>query len=102
MVERHTAVECLASPHLETLPEQCQQLKAGFRDCKRGMIDMRKRFRGNAPISTSAEIEGGGGGVGSKALYAGKPVFDVTESMKKEQKGQVSGLGFDPDKTRGL
>ena len=101
MVERHTALECLSSPHLETLPEQCQQLKAGFRDCKRGMIDMRKRFRGNAPISTSTELEGGGGSK-SSALYGGKPVFDVTEAMKKEQKGQVTGLGFDPDKTRGL
>jgi cytochrome c oxidase assembly factor 5 len=68
------------------------------------MIDMRKRFRGNAPISSSVELEGGGGG-GAKTvgqLYGGKPAFDVVEGMKKEQKGQVEGLGFDPDKTRGL
>lgn len=32
------------------------------------MIDMRKRFRGNAPVATSAELEGGGG---TGQLYAG-------------------------------
>jgi cytochrome c oxidase assembly factor 5 len=43
------------------------------------MIDMRKRFRGNAPIATSVELEGGGSG----QLYAGigrkKTVKDVQE-----------------------
>jgi len=101
MIDRHTPVECLSPPLLETLPEQCQQLKRGFRDCRRGMIDMRKRFRGNAPISSSVELEGSGG-TKVHQLYGGKPAFDVVEGMKKEQKGQVEGLGFDPDKTRGL
>lgn len=99
MVDRHTPLECLSSPLLETLPTQCQQLKRGFRDCKRGMVDMRKRFRGNAPISNSAELEGGGTG---GQLYGGKPAFDVVEKMKKEQRGEVEGLGFDESKTRGL
>lgn len=69
---------------------------------------MRKRFRGNAPISTSLENEGGGGGGGgggSKSapqLYGGKPAFDVVEGMSKESRGEVQGLGFDPSKTRGL
>lgn len=37
-------------PLSEELPIQCQQLKKGYGDCKRGMIDMRKRFRGNKPV----------------------------------------------------
>jgi len=105
MIDRHSPLECLSPPLLETLPEQCQQLKRGFRDCKRGMVDMRKRFRGNAPISSSLELEGGGGhtgGAGQGQLYGGKPAFDVVEGLKKEQKGEVEGLGFDPSKTRGL
>lgn len=61
---------------------------------------MRKRFRGNAPISTSLELEGGGEKGGQ--LYGGKPAFDVVEKMKKEQRGEVPGLGFDESKTRGL
>lgn len=82
---------------------QCQQLKRGFRDCKRGMVDMRKRFRGNAPISNSLELEGGGSGGGKGGqLYGGTPAFDVVEKMKKEQRGEVEGLGFDESKTRGL
>lgn len=103
MIDRHTPLECLSPPLLETLPEQCQQLKRGFRDCKRGMVDMRKRFRGNAPIASSLELEGGGGGEkGAVQLYGGKAAFDVRQGMGKEQKGEVEGLGFDPSKTRGL
>jgi len=73
---------------------------------------MRKRFRGNAPISTSMELEAGDGGgrkVGGVAgtggegqLYGGRPVFDVKEALGKEAKGEVVGLGFDETKTRGL
>ncbi|KIW75875.1 hypothetical protein Z517_10620 [Fonsecaea pedrosoi CBS 271.37] len=112
LVQRHTPLQCLSHPLLETLPEQCQQLKIGFRECRRGLVDMRKRFRGNAPISTSLELEGGdgsgrkvegapGGGLKSQ-LYAGRPAFDVREQMGKGQKGEVEGLGFDESKTRGL
>jgi len=35
-------------------------------------------------------------------LYGGKPAFDVVDTLKKEQKGEVEGLGFDESKTRGL
>lgn len=65
---------------------------------------MRKRFRGNAPISSSLELEGGGGvgKSGGGQLYGGKPAFDIREAMGKEQKGEVEGLGFDESKTRGL
>ncbi|KAI1206684.1 cytochrome c oxidase assembly protein PET191-domain-containing protein [Annulohypoxylon truncatum] len=74
MVQRHTAAECLRSPLSETLPTRCQQLKRGFGECRRGMIDMRKRFRGNEPITfqklESAEKSGEG-----YQLYAGRSAF---------------------------
>ncbi|KAF2104204.1 hypothetical protein NA57DRAFT_70421 [Rhizodiscina lignyota] len=83
MVHRNKASDCLRSPLVETLPTQCQQLKHGYGECKRGLIDMRKRFRGNRPISVSAELEGGGGNEGYQ-LYAGKPaVSDVKPSGDK-------------------
>jgi cytochrome c oxidase assembly factor 5 len=59
------------------MPTKCQQLKKGYGECKRGMVDMRKRFRGNQPISMSKEIEGGGTAGGGGQLYAGKPAFDT-------------------------
>src|SRR3569833_963618 len=73
MVQRHTASECLRSPLAETLPTKCQQLKKGYGECRRGMVDMRKRFRGNQPITfkTLEETESGKG----YQLYAGKPAF---------------------------
>lgn len=42
--------DCLRMPLSEELPIQCQQLKKGYGDCKRGLVDMRKRFRGNKPV----------------------------------------------------
>ncbi|KAJ9155633.1 hypothetical protein NKR23_g1972 [Pleurostoma richardsiae] len=73
MVQRHTAAECLRSPLAETLPTKCQQLKKGFGECRRGMIDMRKRFRGNQPVTFKhlQDTESGSG----YQLYAGKPAF---------------------------
>jgi cytochrome c oxidase assembly factor 5 len=53
------------------------------------MIDMRKRFRGNKPISTSSELEGEGGS-GSKEgkevpmLYAGKGSFEGVGPRKTD------------------
>ena len=74
MVQRHTAAECLRPPLSETLPTHCQQLKKGFGECRRGMIDMRKRFRGNQPITfrslETAETSGHG-----YQLYAGRSAF---------------------------
>ena len=115
--DRHTAYECLTPPLVYTLPTQCQQLKRGFRDCKRGMVDMRKRFRGNQPISVSAELEGGGeagagfgaggqktlgiggGGQGVGQLYGGKPAFEVVRGKSAEEMARDQ---MDPEKTRGL
>ncbi|KAM0794985.1 cytochrome c oxidase assembly protein PET191-domain-containing protein [Usnea florida] len=67
--DRHTPSDCLQRPSLfETLPTRCQQLTRGYGQCKRGMIDMRKRFRGNQPVAVSKELEGEKGG----QLYAGR------------------------------
>ncbi|KAF9055167.1 hypothetical protein BDZ89DRAFT_8768 [Hymenopellis radicata] len=33
--------------HVDELPESCQSLRKATFECKRGMLDMRKRFRGN-------------------------------------------------------
>jgi len=82
---------------------QCQQLKRGFGQCKRGMVDMRKRFRGNQPISVSHELEGGAGqksigGEGPGQLYGGKPAFEPV----KQRTGLEPESQMDPEKTRGL
>jgi cytochrome c oxidase assembly factor 5 len=65
------------------MPIKCQQLKKGYGECKRGMVDMRKRFRGNQPIAVSKELEGGESRRHGQ-LYAGKPAF---ESTAKETSG---------------
>ncbi|KAH7037347.1 cytochrome c oxidase assembly protein PET191-domain-containing protein [Microdochium trichocladiopsis] len=74
MIQRNSAADCLRSPLSETLPTKCQQLKKGYGECRRGMVDMRKRFRGNQPITfkslESAESSGEG-----YQLYAGKSAF---------------------------
>ncbi|KAL9620065.1 MAG: hypothetical protein Q9160_005355 [Pyrenula sp. 1 TL-2023] len=95
MIDRHSPVECLTPPLLETLPTQCQQLSRGLGQCKRGMVDMRKRFRGNAPIATSRELEGGGAGAGGM-LYGGTGVGSG------EGAGNKKGEEMPEDKTRGL
>lgn len=94
MVERNAPIDCLKPPLKYTLPTQCQQLQKGYAECKRGMIDMRKRFRGNRPISVQGQLETGTFGQGrsmedEKAgtieekgymLYAGRPYQGVAES----------------------
>jgi cytochrome c oxidase assembly factor 5 len=77
MVYRNKPSDCLRPPLLETLPTKCQQLKHGYGQCKRGMVDMRKRFRGNQPIAVSQELEGGTAAGGGQ-LYAGGPAFGST------------------------
>ena len=90
MVYRNNPTDCLRSPLVDELPTRCQQLKKGYGECKRGMVDMRKRFRGNQPIALSKELEGGGGPAGGQ-LYAGRPAIgevvgatDGNEEAKKE------------------
>ncbi|KAL3433806.1 cytochrome c oxidase assembly protein PET191-domain-containing protein [Aspergillus tetrazonus] len=91
MVQRHTARECLSEPLLEQLPMKCQQLRKGFGECKRGLIDMRKRFRGNAPLN----MTNGNSGT-SQQLYAGKPAFQTVKEISGDE------VQMDPEKTRGL
>lgn len=66
------------------------------------MVDMRKRFRGNQPISVSHELEGGGGqkvvGASGGQLYGGKPAFEPV----KGRSGLELENQMDPGKTRGL
>ncbi|GAA6028342.1 hypothetical protein JCM8097_006986 [Rhodosporidiobolus ruineniae] len=58
--------ECLKD-HTSELPEECQLLRKSFFECKRGMLDMRKRFRGNEPAQFKVTgKEGLGEGVGAK------------------------------------
>ncbi|KAG0234314.1 hypothetical protein BGW42_006706 [Actinomortierella wolfii] len=40
-----SAKECLRSENEYRVPEECTQLKKSFFECKRGMLDMRTRFR---------------------------------------------------------
>nr|OQO17894.1 hypothetical protein B0A51_13448 [Rachicladosporium sp. CCFEE 5018] len=76
LINRNTPASCLKDATLNaSLPTQCHQLIRGYSDCKRGQVDMRKRFRGNKPISTSQELEAGGGEKGSM-LYAGKGGYE--------------------------
>lgn len=84
MVHRNKPADCLRPPLVDTLPTQCQQLKHGYGQCKRGMIDMRKRFRGNKPIATSVELEAGGG---EKSDTVGRP------GMLYAGKGGYEGVG---------
>jgi cytochrome c oxidase assembly factor 5 len=45
---RHKAKECLQDPNLAHLvPERCQAIRKSFFECRRGLLDMRLRFRGN-------------------------------------------------------
>jgi cytochrome c oxidase assembly factor 5 len=73
MVHRNNAADCLRPPLSDTLPTTCQQLKKGYGECRRGMIDMRKRFRGNQPASFR-NLESSDSGEGYQ-LYAGRSAF---------------------------
>ncbi|KAI9828278.1 MAG: hypothetical protein M1819_006616 [Sarea resinae] len=85
LIERHKPSECLREPLFSELPTRCQQLKKGYGECKRGMVDMRKRFRGNHPMSVSKELEGGGGREGGQ-LYAGRNAFPVVKPTSGNEK----------------
>ncbi|KAF4124514.1 cytochrome c oxidase assembly factor 5 [Geosmithia morbida] len=75
MVHRNSAADCLREPLVDTLPLECRQLKKGYGECKRGLVDMRKRFRGNMPVTYRAlESTEGAAGKGYQ-LYAGKAAF---------------------------
>lgn len=86
LVHRNKPADCIRMPLAETLPTQCQQLKRGYGDCKRGLIDMRKRFRGNRPVAVSTELEAGGDPNKGYQLYAGSPAV-------KDYKGEKGAEG---------
>jgi len=106
MVERHSPGDCLRPPLKYTLPTQCQQLQKGYAECKKGLIDMRKRFRGNRPISVAGQLETGAFGKGRAMedekvgtieekgymLYAGRPYKGVQDS-KGDEPSDGSGEG---------
>ncbi|KAG7865273.1 hypothetical protein KL918_004855 [Ogataea parapolymorpha] len=53
MIERNKPKECISNPELaKDLPELCKAQLATFLECKRGIVDMRKRIRGNGTLST--------------------------------------------------
>ncbi|CAF9908742.1 MAG: hypothetical protein GOMPHAMPRED_006293 [Gomphillus americanus] len=76
LIERNTPADCMKEPLVNTLPTRCMQLRRGYTECKRGMVDMRKRFRGNQPVALSKELEGGSG---SSQLYAGRPAYGTVK-----------------------
>ncbi|KAI8454728.1 cytochrome c oxidase assembly protein PET191-domain-containing protein [Phakopsora pachyrhizi] len=51
-----TPKDCLQN-HLSELPSECMHLRYAFFDCKRGLLDMRKRFRGLDPSQRNAESD---------------------------------------------
>ncbi|KAK4152356.1 cytochrome c oxidase assembly protein PET191-domain-containing protein [Chaetomidium leptoderma] len=87
MVQRNTAADCMREPLVHTLPLKCQQLKKGFGECRRGMVDMRKRFRGNEPM-TFGKLENTEKTGDGYQLYAGKSAFSggrgATDGNEKE------------------
>lgn len=53
MIERNTPKECATNPKLaDELPDLCKAQLSTFLECKRGIVDMRKRIRGNGTLST--------------------------------------------------
>ena len=94
MVHRNSAADCLREPLSDTLPLRCQQLKKGFGECRRGMLDMRKRFRGNQPVAFKQLEQTEASGEGYQ-LYAGKSAFAGT-------RGETDGNEKGPDDWREL
>lgn len=88
MVQRHSAADCLREPLVNDLPLKCQQLKKGFGECRRGMVDMRKRFRGNQNV-TFGQVEQTNKTGDGYQLYAGKSAFSGT-------RGETDGDGKEP------
>ncbi|KAI9788751.1 MAG: hypothetical protein M1816_006608 [Peltula sp. TS41687] len=97
LIHRNKPADCLRQPLVETLPQRCLQLKKGYGECKRGMLDMRKRFRGNYPVALSAELEGGGRPTSGGQLYAGRPAMPTAEVVRetdgRDDEGEGKGEG---------
>ncbi|KAG8992635.1 hypothetical protein FRB94_011421 [Tulasnella sp. JGI-2019a] len=58
--------DCLRN-HIDELPQECRLLRQAHYDCKRGLLDMRLRFRGNnvggsLPLQEKREADFANGG----------------------------------------
>lgn len=102
MIHRNAPADCLRPPLIDTMPLKCQQLKAGYGQCKRGMIDMRKRFRGNQPIAVSKESEevSGDQTVGGGQLYAGRSAFGVVKATSGNEAEEKDWREVENEKLR--
>ncbi|OWB67742.1 hypothetical protein B5S30_g3105 [[Candida] boidinii] len=79
MIERNTPKKCIEDPNLhKDLPELCKAQLSTFLECKRGIVDMRKRIRGNGTLSTGKYDEQ------YENLSSGN--FDPREEMRKLEK----------------
>lgn len=86
-------------PLCDSLPVRCQQLKRGYTECRRGMVDMRKRFRGNQPIGVSQELEAHSG---RGQLYAGGgALWDVKQQQQTQTQTQQHEEGGGDGDDRG-
>ncbi|PKY45568.1 cytochrome c oxidase assembly factor 5 [Rhizophagus irregularis] len=47
LIKRNTVKECLQPEHAEDVPKECQSIRKSLFECRRGLLDMRTRFRGN-------------------------------------------------------
>lgn len=76
LIERNTPKDCVTKPELvKDLPELCIANFKAFMDCKSGIFDMRKRMKGNAPLSTGKYDDT------YENLSSGN--FDAAEEMRK-------------------
>ncbi|KAK7205543.1 cytochrome c oxidase assembly protein PET191-domain-containing protein [Myxozyma melibiosi] len=76
MIDRHTPTECMEKEELrKELPAQCLARMKSYAQCRRGLFDMRKRFRGNGPLSTGVYDEE------YQRMLAGE--FDPKEEIQK-------------------
>ncbi|ORX34921.1 cytochrome c oxidase assembly protein PET191-domain-containing protein [Kockovaella imperatae] len=66
--------DCIRSP--QELPLRCQHLIANYSDCKKGMLDMRRRFRGNHLSDDAMKMATGAG-------LAGAGMADIGPDTKK-------------------
>ncbi|KAI0347289.1 hypothetical protein BDW22DRAFT_1351699 [Trametopsis cervina] len=64
--QRRLPSECLRE-HTSELPEACKALRQAAFECKRGMLDMRKRFRGNNAGAVAQKLSEGTGTQGQDA-----------------------------------
>ncbi|CAO1622858.1 unnamed protein product [Jaminaea pallidilutea] len=57
--EGRTGQDCLQND-MRQLPLECQNIYKSFVHCRKGLLDMRKRFRGNAPAVSKYNNQPGG------------------------------------------